>query len=177
MHEATFRFGNSQITFQFDDNNIMVNATEMARSFGKKVEPFTRNEDTKRFIEACIKSENSSFLKLEDVIISKQKTGTFMHRYLAIKFAAWLNPEFELWVIQTIDRILFSKYQKQEKSLKESAARKKRIKELEEEISQNMPDSYEELQNLISIEKKESNWRGRQTKEQIEFFLEKMSDN
>jgi hypothetical protein len=29
---------------------------------------------------------------IDDLIVSRQKSGTWMHRVLAIKFAAWLNP-------------------------------------------------------------------------------------
>ena len=42
--------------------NVKVNATEMGKIFGKKVEAFMRNEDTQNFIQACLKSENSRFL-------------------------------------------------------------------------------------------------------------------
>ena len=35
-----------------------------------------------------------------------------MHRILALKFAAWLDPDFELWVYNTIDNILFGNYNK-----------------------------------------------------------------
>jgi len=37
----------------------------------------------------------------EDLIISKQKSGTWMHRVLALNFAAWLEPAFDLWVYAT----------------------------------------------------------------------------
>ena len=40
-----------------------------------------------------------------------------MHRILALKFAAWLSPSFELWVYITIDRILNT----QRKELKKQA--------------------------------------------------------
>jgi phosphatidylserine/phosphatidylglycerophosphate/cardiolipin synthase-like enzyme len=63
-------FNGNEVSFSLDkENNMMVNATEMA------------------------KSGNSRFLE-EDLIVSKQKSGTWMHRILALKFAAWLNPEF-----------------------------------------------------------------------------------
>ena len=33
-----------------------------------------------------------------------------MERSVALKFAAWLSPKFEVWVYKTIDEILFGEY-------------------------------------------------------------------
>ena len=35
-----------------------------------------------------------------------------MNRYLALKFAAWLDIDFEIWIVKTIDDILFGNYKK-----------------------------------------------------------------
>ena len=40
-----------------------------------------------------------------------------MNRILALKFAAWLNPTFELWVYSTIEKIMFGKFVERESSL------------------------------------------------------------
>ena len=57
-----------------------------------------------------------------------------MHRILALKFAAWLNPELELWVYETIDEILFGEYAELEAKIKENADRKARIKFLRDDF-------------------------------------------
>jgi len=108
MQVVKFIYENSEIEFELG-KNLMVNATEMAKIFDRKVEAFTRNENTILFISECLKSENSRFLGIkneQDLIISKQKSGTWMHRILALKFAAWLSPAFELWVFVTIDNLI-----------------------------------------------------------------------
>lgn len=168
---ATFRFGEHSITFEFDNKNVMVNATEMAKPFAKNVKDFTRLEQTKLFIEHCLKREDSPFLSQEQLLISAQKSGTWMHRFLAIKFAAWLNPAFELWIYQTIDQILFSRYQKHEQSLRESAQRKTRIEELREIVLNESPKAFEELETLIAEEKKAANHRGKVNRQQIDLFM------
>ncbi|MBN2637351.1 MAG: KilA-N domain-containing protein [Prolixibacteraceae bacterium] len=43
----------------------MVNATQIANIINKEVTFFLRNEDTKRFINSCLKTENSQFLDIE----------------------------------------------------------------------------------------------------------------
>ena len=69
-----------------------------------------------------------------------------MHRVLALKFAAWLDPAFELWVFCTIDKILFDHYRRLEQSLKESAKRKSDIDAIKRQLRQN--DLFAELERL-----------------------------
>lgn len=97
-------------------DNMMINATQMAKIFGKQIIAFLRNDNTKSFISSCLNSENSHYLGIEkesDLVISKQKSGTWMHRILALKFAAWLNPAFEVWIYITIDQILNQLYREE----------------------------------------------------------------
>lgn len=104
-----FIYFEKEVDFNIAKNNVMVNATQMAKIFGKDVFQFTRIDNTKSFIESCLKPQNCGLLGIEneeDLIISIQKSGTWMHRILALKFAAWLNSDFELWVYVTIDNIL-----------------------------------------------------------------------
>ena len=123
MEKKIFKLNEKENTISFNvdkDHNMMVNATEMANIFGKLVKDFMDNDGTQKFIQACLrkaksereKEENnnvnsdlnkviSPFLNIkseEDLYTSKQKTGTWMHQILAIKFAAWLDPDFEVWV-------------------------------------------------------------------------------
>ena len=117
-------FEENNITFLLSkDNGMMINATEMAKAFGKDLFQFTKSDNVKLFIESCLKPANAGLLGLkseEDLIISKQKSGTFMHRVLALKFAAWLSPDFEVWVYSTIEKLLFGKHVEREQSLKRS---------------------------------------------------------
>ena len=113
MSLQTFEFEGQQNEIDLNNKTVMVNATEMASVFNKKVNEFMSNETTKNFISECLKSGNSRFIsveKEEDLYVSRQKSGTWMHRILALKFAAWLNPAFELWVYATIDELLFGSY-------------------------------------------------------------------
>jgi hypothetical protein len=126
MKTKIYVFEENSITFVLDkDSKVMVNATEMAKVFNKQVNEFMSNETTKNFIGSCLKNGNSRFLNIEreeDLYVSRQKSGTWMHRVLALKFAAWLNPDFEVWVYSTIDQLLFGKYAEREKSLERTVA-------------------------------------------------------
>ncbi len=148
-----FPYKESSIEFEFNSSNVMVNATQMASVFGRQVVAFMRNENTKSFVEACLKSENSHFLNVKsesDLIISKQKSGTWMHRVLALKFAAWLNPDFEVWVYSKIDQLLFGNIKARVSYLKSKTYYKTKIKEVSEKLSDNEDFKlYQEYQKKI----------------------------
>ena len=152
-------FKENPITFVLDKNNgMMVNATEMAKPFGRKVEAFMRNEGTISFVNEALKSENSRFLNVKcetDLIESRQKSGTWMHRVLALKFAAWLNPAFEIWVYSTIERILFGKHAQREESLERSLKFQNESKQLKDKADKTGEDftRYLELERQLKYEK------------------------
>jgi hypothetical protein len=86
---------------------MMVNATKMAKIFGKDVSDFLILKQTKDFISECLKNKYSGIETEEDLFVTKQKSGTWMHRILALKFAAWLSPAFEIWVYRPLMESLF----------------------------------------------------------------------
>jgi hypothetical protein len=152
MKTSIFLFNEQEVTFTLDKNNkVMMNATEMAKVFGKLVKDFMENENTKSFIHACMKPENAQYLhidKPEDLYVSRQKAGTWMHRVLGLKFAAWLNPAFELWVFSTIDKLLFGKFTEREKSLERSF-----VLQNEMNILQNKPEKTgSDFERYLEIE-------------------------
>ena len=93
-----------------------------------------------------------------------------MHRILALKFAAWLNPDFEVWVYSTIDHILFGHYKRMEESLKSSAKRKNRMNDLETELMQN--PTYLEFRKLQIEERQSAYKRGKSNRNQLDVFQE-----
>jgi hypothetical protein len=127
-------FEKNSITFILDkDSKVMVNATEMAKVFNRDLHQFTKSDHAKGFIESCKKPAFAGLLGIEsdeDLIISRQKSGTWMHRVLALKFAAWLNSDFEVWVYLTIDKMLFGKHAEREKSLERTIGLQKELNEL-----------------------------------------------
>ena len=185
MKTRIFEFNGNEISFSMDEeNNLMVNATEMAKPFNKKVEAFMRNEDTQSFISECLKSENSRFLEEktdclktgipislgirseEDLYISSQKSGTWMHRILALKFAAWLSPSFELWVYSTIETLLFGRYVEREKSL-ELSLKLERQREMLIGKTEKTGDDFEKYLDINRLLQKEKAKRKNLTTESI----------
>lgn len=135
-----YRYGAHTVEFDLTEG-VMVNATEMAKIFGKRPVDFLRRKSTKRLIALWIaklaKTEvlNSHLALPENALlpfeigeqgddlevkqadydprILQVRWGgdaggeTWMCRKLAIKFAAWLDVEFEDWLLDTLDSLLF----------------------------------------------------------------------
>jgi KilA-N domain len=163
-----FEYEGQTVEFDFGNDSIMVNATEMAKIFGKEIKRFNDLETTKSFIKNCLNGRFKrplSVEKEEDLIITRPRSGTWMHRVLALKFAAWLDSEFEIWVYITIDQIMFG-------SLREDAKTKAKLKEEREEVLARLLEN-EDYQKLMGIDAKDKEIKGKidkQMKNQLSLF-------
>ncbi len=175
--EQEFDYNGQLIAFDPKGKDVMVNATHMAKAHGKDVREFQKNEATKQFIEVLLahlnqkdNEGNSPHYTVDDVLVTNKKGGTYMHRILALKFAAWLDPKFELWVYSTIEGILFGSYREMEAGLRASAERTRKLKELETRL-RNHPD-YTELERLRQEERQAKYGRQRIISNQLRLFLD-----
>lgn len=134
MSLLEYQYEGYPIDFVFG-HDLMVNATEMAKIFNKDITEFLRLESTKKLIDALEKSSirpyrtgespvrSDNFYELNGTIKYKsldmvplviiRKGGenggvTWIHRYLAIEFATWVNIDFKIWTLRTIDKLLSS---------------------------------------------------------------------
>lgn len=122
MKSLEFIYQDSEIHFLVNgsDKNVMINATEMAKAFGKKTEVFLKAEHAKAFIK-CLSDEmekeiilppNGGRINQEMIISNRGRNGIYFHRLLALKFAAWLDPTFEVWIYSKIEEVIFGNYKK-----------------------------------------------------------------
>lgn len=172
MERLEYQFGEHIIEFLFQDD-LMVNATEMAAAYGKRSVDFLKNPSTQKLISALEKtsiranrSENFSLRfagneglggetkhRSADLVplLIVQKGGeeggaTWMHRYLAIDFAMWLDIDFKIWILRKIDELLLS-YTSEKRLL---ALRKRQNKEnINKIISSSENEEVKELAKLI----------------------------
>lgn len=104
-----FTYDGQAISFEFSDGNKMIHANQMAKPFGKRVDNFLRLQGTKEFI-LLLEARYSDVREREILRVMQGGTpelqGTWMDEKLALKFAAWLSPEFELWVYDRIQELL-----------------------------------------------------------------------
>ena len=81
----------------------MVNATEMAKPFGKNVSHWLRNQSTKEFISELSALRNR---KGADLVYVENGVGAWMHEDVALEFARWLSPAFAIWCNDRIKELL-----------------------------------------------------------------------
>ncbi len=131
-HIISLNFNGLTINF---NGEAFINATEVAKLFGKRPETYLKTEPTKRYIAALAKSlgvtpqsvtaqnqglTNKNAVTPQSVTVENQlvmviqggmpaEQGTWFHPKLAIDFARWLSPEFAVWCDAQIEAILSGK--------------------------------------------------------------------
>lgn len=100
-----FDYKGSQISFN-KGKNVMINATEMAKPFGKRCNDFLSAKQTKELISSLSAKTGISATGLVVVNQGGNNQGTWMHEDLALVFAQWLAPDFYLWCNDRIKELL-----------------------------------------------------------------------
>lgn len=99
------KMGNFDVVQRTKDG--MFNATTLLKQWNansgqrKGIDEFLRNKATKEFIDTL---ENDENLNTRNIVLSRKgkNGGTWVHPYLFIDFAMWLNPKFKLQVIKFV---------------------------------------------------------------------------
>ena len=101
-----FKYNENPISFQMGEHK-MINATQMAKNFDKRVQHFLSTAQTQELMGAISQSRNLGF---EDLVIIRKggrgSAGTWLHEDLALIFAQWLSPEFYIWCNDRIKELL-----------------------------------------------------------------------
>nr|DAT23051.1 MAG TPA: KilAC domain protein [Caudoviricetes sp.] len=102
-----FRYNGNPITFQRGDS-VMVNATEMAKPFGKFPKDWIKTKQAEELIASVSSNRNILPFELVHVVQGSPETGggTWLHEDLALIFAQWLNPQFYLWCNDRVKELL-----------------------------------------------------------------------
>ena len=101
-----YDYKGSKISFA-NGKNVMVNATEMAKSFGKRPAKWLELPSTKEFLAALTDVRKSDFALIQtDKGGISGGGGTWMHEDVALEFARWLSPAFAIWCNDRIKELL-----------------------------------------------------------------------
>jgi hypothetical protein len=154
-------FKGKEIAFLIEKDGLMINATEMAKIFDADVQKFTRNIGTEKFVAELCRTYNCTcenefspvgvFVK---IISGGRRAGTWMDRKVALKFAAWLDPAFEIWVYSIIEELMFGKLVKRERSFERTVRLQQESEYLLDKPDKNGEDflRYIELQKQLKYE-------------------------
>ena len=102
-----FQYNGSDITFN-SGSTVMVNATQMAKLFGKRPVDWLKTAQSQEFLKAMSEVKK---ITSEDLLKIKKggdnhAQGTWMHEDVALEFARWLSPEFAIWCNDRIKELL-----------------------------------------------------------------------
>lgn len=100
-----YDYKGSQISFNKGEN-VMVNATEMAKPFRKQPIDWLKTNQSKDYIETFSKLKFISLTDLVQVTKGGNNPGTWMHEDVALEFARWLSPSFAIWCNDRIKELL-----------------------------------------------------------------------
>ena len=99
-----------QVLFQ---NDAYLNATAIAKHFGKRPQHYLDSDRTTEYLGAIckrLKAANPAFKENQLVIVKRGSSevggGTWLHPKLAIDFARWMNADFAVWCDEQIEIIL-----------------------------------------------------------------------
>lgn len=104
MSNQIFQYNGNPITFQIGEAT-MVNATQMAKPFGKRTSEWLRLPSTKDFL-TVLDSIKSPMGKSHRLVETINGIGTWFHEDVALEFARWLSPQFAIWCNDRIKELM-----------------------------------------------------------------------
>ena len=122
---AIFNYNGNNVTFKAKNGIVYVNATEMAKPFGKRPVDYLRLPSTNELMKVMVNRiesfdclhdnpdvrfshivENKLVITVKGGIPGKSEQGTWLHEDIAIDFAQWLSVDFRLWCNDKIKELL-----------------------------------------------------------------------
>lgn len=98
-----FRYQGEAVRFNSDG---WINATDVAKRFGKKPAEWLRLPDTAKYMDALARHLNVGESHLFVQSSKGRSGGTWLHPKLAVSFARWLDTDFAVWCDLHIDALL-----------------------------------------------------------------------
>lgn len=104
-NSVIYSYKGSEISFMSGDN-VLINATQMAKPFGKRPNDYLVLPSTNQLISAITRKSGIAENQLVITERGGLNPGTWMHEDVAIDFAQWLSVDFRLWVNDRIKELL-----------------------------------------------------------------------
>lgn len=117
MELIKYDYNDISITFS-GYQNTMVNATEMAKAFGKRPYDWMILSSTKEFLKTLESVTGIPATELVQIKQGGSNQGTWYHEDVAIEFARWLSPVFGIWCNNRIKEILKNQISEQAEEIK-----------------------------------------------------------
>lgn len=105
---SIYQYNNAPVSFRKADGSLMVNATEMAKAFGKLPADWLRLTSTTEYLQECSSDMGIPISALVQVVKGGnwRHQGTWVQEDVALELARWLSPKFALWCNKRIKELL-----------------------------------------------------------------------
>ena len=100
-----YDYKGSKISF-ISGENVMVNATQMAKPFGKRPNDYLSLPSTNQLLKAITRKYGIAENQLVRTERGGLNPGTWMHEDVALEFARWLSPSFAIWCNDKIKELM-----------------------------------------------------------------------
>ena len=109
-----FNYEGKNIDFNDRKGTVLMNATQMAKVFGKTPKDWLRLQTTQEFLIVLKDSQKANLptelfeaeKPLVQVVNGGKNRGTWMHEDVALEFSRWLHPKFAIWTNRHIKELL-----------------------------------------------------------------------
>lgn len=101
-----FNYNGNNVTFKTDNGVVYVNATQMAKPFGKRPAKWLELPSSKEFISVLTDVRKSDIAMIRSDKGGISGGATWLHEDVAIEFSRWLSPTFSIWCNDKIKELL-----------------------------------------------------------------------
>lgn len=102
-----FNYNGTNITFDLQNGDVMVNLTEVAKAFPEKnLSQIVNSKEIKEYIEELSAIQNYIPSDLLIVVNGGNNYGTWAHQRIALRVAQKLSTRFAVWVDEKIEHLL-----------------------------------------------------------------------
>lgn len=106
MELQLFNYNGNNVSFRKENENIYLNATEMAKPFSKRTNDWLSLKQTKDLIDSLSVKTGIPAMDLTIVNNGGSNPGTWLYEDLALIFAQWLKSDFYLWCNDRIKELM-----------------------------------------------------------------------
>lgn len=106
-HETskTFSYNGNEVLFDIKDD-VMVNATQLAKIYGKRPNDYLSLPATNQLINAITRKYGIAENQLVRTERGGIAPGTWMHRLIVVDFCQWLDIDLKLWCTEKLDELM-----------------------------------------------------------------------
>lgn len=106
MENKIYNYNGTDITFLSGNGDVMVNATQLAKPYGRRPNDYLSLPSTHQLVNAITRKYGIDENQLVRTIQGGNNPGTWMHRLIVLDFCQWLDIDLKLWCTEKLDELM-----------------------------------------------------------------------